>query len=360
MMAIPWWRTTFGEEDIAQLTAAVRGEHISMGPLTEQFECQMGELLHVPYVLAVPSGSAALLLALLALRIKPGDEVIVPNRTFIATAHAALLLGARAVLVDCRSDSPVMDVSQVEKKITSKTRVVMPVHLNGRAVDMASLKDLAKKYDFAIIEDAAQALFSQYQNQSLGTYGQIGCFSMGMTKCISTGQGGLVVTRSRELYEQMKLIRNHGVKDTLKDSYRQMGFNFKFTDLAACLGLRQLKEINERVAHLRGIYRVYEQRMAELPFLEMIPVWLDQGQLPLWVEVLCPEREKVMDFLRSRGIETRQFLPDLHLSPHLRAKGVYPNSTRYGQQGLFLPCGPGQPMENVKQVLHVLNKYKSH
>ncbi|OGW91032.1 MAG: pyridoxal phosphate-dependent aminotransferase [Omnitrophica bacterium RIFCSPHIGHO2_02_FULL_63_14] len=352
-----WWRTAFGEEEIRAVTEAIRGEHVSQGPVTAQFEAQLADALEVPYAVATTSGSMALLMALMALGIKPGDEVIVPNRTFIATAHAAMLLGAKVVLVDARPDLPTMDVSQLEREVTARTRAIMPVHLNGRAVDMTAVNQVAKEYGLLVVEDAAQALFSRNADGFLGTQSDAGCFSLGVTKLISTGQGGFVVTRSRETYERLLLIRNHGVADTMDAEYTRMGFNFKFNDLLASVGLAQLSRVPRRIAHIKAIYARYAAAIADLPFLNLIPVNLEAGGIPLWVECLCQEREPVMAFLNSRRIQTRKFLPDLHLSPHLQNFGEFPRSKVFCERGFSLPGGPEQPLEHIDRVLEALRNF---
>ena len=357
MHKISWWRTSFGEEEVQKLVDSISKEHISQGPVTEQFEAQIAEVLGIPYAVATTSGSVALLMAMMALGIERDDEVIVPNRTFIATAHAALLPGAKVVLVDVRPNIPTVDVSQIRQKITLRTKAIVPVHLNGRAVEMEEIHKIAEEYGLHVIADACQALFSRNSAGFLGTQSDAGCFSLGVTKLISTGQGGVVATRSKETYERLKLIRNHGVVDTFSGVYNQMGCNFKFTDMLASIGIVQLSRVPVRIAHLRVVYAKYAAAIAELPFLKLIPVKVSNGEVPLYVEALCSEREKLMDFLSSQGIQTRPFLPDLHLSPHLKNAGNFPNSKVFSEQGMFLPSGPEQPLENIDHVIETLRFY---
>lgn len=356
--AIHWWRTSLGSAEIEGLTHAVSSRQISQGPLTVEFEAAIAAALQVPFAVATTSGSAALLMALLALDVGRDDEVIVPNRTFVATAHAALLIGAKVVLVDTLPDRPTMDVRQVERCITPRTRAIVPVHLNGRAVDIEGIRALARERGIRVVEDAAQALFSKTTRGYLGTEGDAGCFSLGMTKLISTGQGGVVVTRSAEVYAKLKLIRNHGVTDGLSDEYPRMGFNFKFTDLLASVGLAQLARAADRITHVRRIYARYAEGLDKLAYLRLIPVSVSDGEVPLWVEALCPERGTLMEYLNTHGVETRRFLPDLHMSPHLGVQGPFPNSRLFAEQGLFLPCGPDQPLDNVDRVIELLCSYQ--
>ncbi len=294
----------------------------------------------------------------MALKVGPGDEVIVPNRTWVATAHAAILLGAKVVLVDCLPDIPAMDIAELESKITPRTKAILPVHLNGRAVNMDELNRIARKHKLAVVEDACQALFSKNAAGYLGTQSDIGCFSLGVSKLISTGQGGIAVTRSREIYEQLKLVRNHGVVDNFTDTWNQLGCNFKFTDLLASFGIVQLSLASERIAHVKAVYGRYMAAVAKLNFMQMIPVKVDQGEVPLYVEVFCKERKSLMEFLKVRGIQLRPSLPSLHTSSYFGQGGAFPNSLKFAEQGMYLPCGPSQSLENVDRVIECLNEFK--
>ena len=355
---IPWWRTTFGETEIAGVSASIRNEHISQGPVTAELESKIAAAIDVPYALCTTSGSVALLLAMMTLGIKRGDEVILPNRTWIATAHAPLILGAKVVLVDVRPDIPVMDVSQVRKKITSRTRAIVPVHLCGRSVDMDDIRKIAKERGILVIEDSCQAFFSRNSRGYLGTQSDAGCLSMGMTKLISTGQGGVVVMRDRKIYERMKLVRNHGVIDSFDPTYSRISCNLRFTDVLAAIGLAQLKRVPDRLKHIRAVYDKYEAGLRDLPFARLIPVKVRDGEVPLYVEILSRKRKELMAFLRARGIDVRPFLPDLCMAPYLRTREKFPNSRVFCGQGFFLPSGPGQPLANVKRVIVTLREFK--
>ena len=176
---ISWWRTSFGDGEVEKLRESVQKECIGQGLVTEEFEEEISLALNVPFVVATTNGSAALYMALLSLGIGHGDEVIIPNRTWIASANAILLTGAKVVLVDVRSDLPLIDVAQIQSKITTQTKALMPVHLNGRSADMQGIQRLAEKFGIPIIEDACQAFFSSNFNGYLGTQSDVGCFSLG-------------------------------------------------------------------------------------------------------------------------------------------------------------------------------------
>ncbi|VVB78746.1 UDP-4-amino-4-deoxy-L-arabinose--oxoglutarate aminotransferase [uncultured archaeon] len=358
MEKISWYRTSFGEEEVNELRESVKKECISQGPVTNKLEEKLAEKLNVPYAMVTTSGSVALVMSMMAIGLKPYDEVIVPNRTWIATANAPLITGAKVSLVDVVEDLPLIDASQIEKKINSRTRAILPVHLNGRSNDMEAINKIAKNYDLWVVEDACQALFSKNSNGYLGTQSDIGCFSLGVTKLISTGQGGIIVTKNKELYERLKLIRNNGTENVFVPEYQIPGCNFKFTDLLASIGLVQLTKAEDRINHVTKIYSMYKDAVDSLDYLKMVHVNLSKGEIPLYVEVLCKKKQDLSEFLKSNGIETRPFLPDLNTTKYIEDKGVYPNSKTFSEQGLFLPCGPTQPIENIERVIDSLKKYQ--
>ena len=355
---ISWWRTSFGDREVEKLRESVQKECIGQGLVTEEFEEEISLALNVPFVVATTNGSAALYMALLSLGIGHGDEVIIPNRTWIASANAILLTGAKVVLVDVRSDLPLIDVAQIQSKITTRTKALMPVHLNGRSVDIQGIQRLAEKFGIPIIEDACQAFFSSNFNGYLGTQSDVGCFSLGVTKLVSTGQGGFVVTKNRDVYERLKFIRNHGVTDEFTESYDQFGFNFKFTDLLASFGLVQLSRVSKRIVHLNKIYAKYESAISKFKCVNLLPVNVLSGEIPLYAEVLCPERKELENFLHFHNIQARIVPPDLSLSSCLKDDGSFPNSIRFSDQGLYLPCGPEQPLENIDFVIDTLYDFE--
>ncbi|MBM7866693.1 aminotransferase class I/II-fold pyridoxal phosphate-dependent enzyme [Heliobacterium gestii] len=357
MNAIRWWRTKLGDNEGQRIVASIEQECLSQGAVTAELERQVAASMNVSYAVATTSGSMALLMALLSLGIGPGDEVIVPNRTFIATAHAVLLCGATVVLADTRQDLPLIDLEQAEQLITKRTKAIMPVHLCGRDAGMAEIRQFAKERGLFVVEDACQAMFSRNGDGFLGTQGDIGCFSLGVTKLLTTGQGGLLVTNDEALYQRLKLLRIHGVKDTFEAAYGQFGFNFRFNDILASIGLEQMAHRAEKVERVRAIYDRYREGLQDLEPVRLLPVRETEGEIPLYIEVLCQDREQVRRYLAEQQIESRPFLPNLHLSPHLHAQGKYPKSQRFHEQGLFLPSGPAQPMENIDQVIACLRAY---
>jgi len=352
-----WW-SHVGEEEIRQVGEAIRAKRLSQGPITVEFEKQLGAVLGVEQVAATTSGSTAMLMALIAAGVGPGDEVIVPNRTWIATAHAPWLLGARPVLVDVLPDRPVMDVAQVESLITPATKAIIPVHLNGRSTDLRELRRIAARHGLKVIEDAAQAMGSRNADGLLGTQSFAGCFSLSVAKIITTGQGGYVVARDAMVGERLKAMRTHGVSDVINCVYTQPGFNFRFNDIQAAIGLVQLRQLSERIRRVKTVYARYAEALPRIEWLKFLPADLDAGEVPIYIEVLCPFRERLVAHLARAEIQTRPFCPDLHRAPYFRNAGHYPNSERFAAEGLFLPSGPDQPIENVMRVIEELHQFK--
>jgi dTDP-4-amino-4,6-dideoxygalactose transaminase len=354
---IPYWRTSFDNGENELIAKALQNEHVSQGPIVGEFEKQIANYLGVPYVVATTSGTSALLMSLMAAGIKPGDEVIIPNRTWIATAHAPFALGAVIKLVDVEITRPIIDSSLIEQAITEKTKAIIPVHLCGRSADMRKINAIARKHNLAVIEDAAQALGSRNEDGLLGIQSDMGCFSLSVAKIISTGQGGFIATKSEDNYRKLISIRTQGVGDVINAKWRELGLNFRFTDILAAIGVVQVGLLEKRIKKLEEIYEMYERGLKNIPFLKLIPVELIKGEVPVYVEVLCKERSSLINYLAKMGIQCRPFYPNIEHAEYLNIQGSYPNSKKYEEEGVFLPCGPEQNLDNIKLVIEALNSY---
>ncbi len=355
--SINWWRTSFGEEEILRVVHSLRNEHVSQGKVTEEFEHKLGDFLGVEHVVATTSGTSALTLAYMTLGVRPGDEVIVPNRTWVATAHAALILGAKVVLIDVELNRPVINAQLIEEAITSHTKVIVPVHMNGRSADMKKIRQIASKHDVFIVEDAAQAIASRNSEGFLGTQSDIGCFSLSVAKTVATGQGGFAVTNNTEVASRMKNLRTHGV-ESVKDlsSWNLAGFNFRFTDLQASIGIEQLQRLPYRVNHLKELYQIYSEGLKDSPFT-LIPVDLENGEVPVYNEFLVENRTEWIAYLADHSIDTRPFYPDLDTADYIpQLHSHFPNSRKYGKQGIYLPSGPTQELKNAKVCVDQIMK----
>jgi len=351
---IDWWETALGPAETEAAADAIRKRYIARGPLTHELENGLAEFLGTQHAVLTTSGSVALLLALMARNIGPGDEVLVPNRTFMATANAPLLLGATVRLVDVEERCPVMSPASAEAAVTKNTKAILAVHRNGRAADIGALQSLAAPRGIAVIEDAAQAMGSKRGNACLGTETGLGAFSLGITKLITIGQGGLVATNDDALAERLRRLRNHGSLDARPTRYDEFGFNFRPADVLAGVGLKQLDSVADRMERLRAVYRFYQDALADIPYVRLIPVQMDEGELPLWAEVLCRKRGEVIPRLREQGIYAKPFLPSLSDAAYLKNETPFPNSRPFAEEGMVLPCGPDQPVANLEQTVEAL------
>ncbi len=288
-----------------------------------------------------------------------GDEVIVPCNTWIATANAAMLVGAKVKLVDVLSDRPIIDHEKIAEKITSRTRAIIPVHLNGRAANTKEIKKIASKYNILVIEDACQALLSKNENGFLGTQSLTGCFSFGVTKLITTGQGGMVVTNDKEMYNKLLLVRNNGMESILTPKYERFGVNFKFSDILAAVGIAQLNIIKDHAKSIYELYKKYDDALKNMSLIKLIPVDYNNGELPLYVEIITDHRTKLMEYLKKNGIYTRVLPPALIEAPQLKQAGKYPNSKYFGDNGLYLPSGPDQEKRDIEKVIYSLKEFEN-
>ena len=358
MKRIEHWKINFGEAEIQKIRESILNRNVSQGKITEEFEKKFAELINAKYSLATTSGSIAILMALMSLGIKQGDEIIIPNRTWIATAHAPMLLGAKSVLVDVVPDKPIIDASKIREKITKKTRAIMPVHLNGRSADMIAISKIAKEHDLFVVEDACQAFLSKNANGYLGTQSDMGCFSFAISKLFSTGQGGMVVTNNKKLYEKLKLIRTHGTASTIFPKYNLLGFNFKFTDILASIGIIQLQKAKEKIEHAKKIYLKYSKEIKNLSSIKIIPSDISL-EIPIYIETLAEDRTNLINFLNSKNIYPRPFLPNINSAPYINSKEIFPNSDIFEKKGIFLPSGPDLPIEDVERVIEALKEFEN-
>lgn len=346
---IPWWRIDLGDAEAARLQQAIAVRCINQGRLCRELEERIEEKLHVPHAVTCASGSAALALALLACGVQAGDEVIVPAVTFIATAHAVQLVGARVRLADVRPDRPLLDPAAVAAVITPRTRAIVAVHLNGCGCEMAALR----RFGIPVVEDAAQAFCSRGPEGWLGTLGEAGIFSMSIAKLMTTGEGGVLVTRHGATATAARRLRNQGVDVIADNVFDRFGFNFRLTDLQAAVGLAQFERLAQKIAAVSNVYRFYRDAVPGLPLL---PVTLEAGEVPLWTQVQTPDRAGLLARLAARGIQARPFNPCLADSPHLGSTGEFPNARRFATEVLTLPSGPDQPRADLERVAQVLRE----
>jgi perosamine synthetase len=336
-----FWSPQFGAEEKALVADVIDSGFLNDGEVTARFEKQVAELLGCKHVVTVTSGTAAIFLALAGIGVGAGDEVIVPDVTFIATANAVTLTGAKPVLVDVDPQKLTLDPQCAERAVTPRTKAIVPVHVSGRAVDLGAILDIGRRYGIQVVEDAAEAFQSRHESRCLGTFGIAGCFSLSPNKTITTGQGGLIATdddrlhvRLRELKDQGRPVRGTGGDDT----HNSVGYNFKFTNLQAAVGLGQLNDLPRRLDRMKSIYRSYAEGLRGVPGISVLPFRIEGGEVPQWTDVLVDRRDAVYDHLAARGILGRRFWHPLHTqAPYRMPCDQFPNSTQQIPRAMWLP-----------------------
>ena len=338
---LAWWTPVFGEAEGRGVRDVLASGFVNDGPVTAAFERRLADMLDVPYAIATTSGTSALFLALAALGIGPGDEVIVPDVTFVATANAVRLTGATPVLADVDPTSCCLEPRAAERVLTPRTRAIVPVHVSGRPGPLDALLTFASHQGLFVVEDAAEALGSRLGERALGTIGDVGAFSFTANKLITTGQGGLVVTRNAALARRLRMLKDQGRVERGTggpDAHPTVGYNFKFTDLQAAVGLAQLDDLDRRLAHRRALLAMYRRHLRGVPGVRVIPVDVEAGVCPLWVDAWVDGRDDLHHWLLARGIETRPYWRPVHTQPPYRAADErFPVATSTCAKTLWLP-----------------------
>lgn len=353
---IPVCAPLLTEQDRARVAECLqRGWISSSGPLVGEFEERWAAYCGRGYGVAVSSGSAALTLAIGAIDLQPGDEVILPTFTIISCALAVLQYGAVPVLVDANPDTWCLDASKIEAKITRRTRAIMPVHIYGHPAQMDAILELAERHDLAVIEDAAEAHGAEHFSERdgkwrrCGSFGTLSCFSFYANKVVTTGEGGMVLTDDARLADRLRSLRNLGQASGRRFRHELLGFSARLTALQAALGISQMERIDDIVKRKRWIGRQYAERLTRVRGLELAreQPW---AKSVYWMVGLVLGEEHRMDAhalataLAEQGIETRPFFLGMHEQPALRRRNLFagerhPVAERIASRGLYLPSG---------------------
>jgi perosamine synthetase len=338
----------------------------SKGKYVNAFEKQFAAYCGVPHGIATTSGTTALHLALASLGVGPGDEVIIPAFTMMATAFAVAYCGARPVLVDAEPDTWNMDPEQIREKITDRTRVILPVHIYGHPCDMDPILELAERHHLSVVEDAAEAHGALYRGRKAGGIGHAGCFSFYANKIITCGEGGMMVTADDQLAEKARGLKDLAFDPDHRFLHTDIGFNYRMTNIQAAIGLAQLERISEMVERRRSHARHYSRMLRDIPGIQL-PVEKLWARNVYWMygilvqDEFCMDRDALMDFLTDKGIETRTFFVSMHEQPVFRRMNLFPGE-RYpvaeaiGRQGLYLPSGSGLSDGEIRFVVEAIRE----
>ncbi|MFH1789413.1 MAG: DegT/DnrJ/EryC1/StrS family aminotransferase [Candidatus Altiarchaeota archaeon] len=332
----------------------------SEGPFVKKFEDEFAHYVGCEHGVAVCNGTAALEVSLAAAGVTRDDEVIMPSFTIISCALAALRVGATPVLVDVESETYNMDVSQVEGKITEKTKAVMPVHMYGHPVNMDPLLKVARNHGLKVVEDAAEVHGAEYKGKRCGGIGDVGSFSFYANKIVTTGEGGMVVTNDCEAAERARSYRNLAHNPEKRFLHKELGYNFRMTNLQAAVGLAQLECIDKFIEMKRKNAAEYTKRLSRIDGLKL-PVEKKWAKNVYWMytveldEKLGVTAEEMMNLLKEKGVGTRSFFIGLHQQPCLRDLGLfdgesYPVTEHISRYGFYLPSGLALTDKQVNTV----------
>lgn len=368
---IPLADIDFGPEEFAAVQAVLESKWLTMGSVTQQFEQEFAAFTGAKYALSVSNATAALHMACLALGIGPGDEVIVPSLTFVATANAVRYVGATPVFADVNGhDDFNISPAEIEKHITKQTRAIIVVHYAGYPCDMPRILEIAARHGLEVIEDNAHGVGATLEGRQLGTWGEIGCFSFFSNKNMTTGEGGMLTTNNSELYEKLRVFRSHGMTTLTWDRHKghafsydvvELGYNYRIDEIRAALGREQLKKLPRNNARRAALTRLYRETMQELAPEVTIPFGNHPGESSHHIlPALLPsniERARVMEHLKAQGIQTSIHYPPVHsfsayrsIAPHSHL----PLTEDIARREITLPLYPMMKDEDVINVAQEL------
>ena len=374
---VPFFVPDISESDKLAVMNALNSRMLTDGPQLRKFEREFAKYTGSKYAVGVSNGTAALHLALKALGLKKGDEVIIPNITFVATANSVLLTGATPVLADVNYDDMNISLDSIKQNITSKTKAILPVHIAGKICKMTQIKKIAKKNNLLLIEDCAHAIGTKLNNKHAGTFGSIGCFSFYPTKNFTTIEGGMVITNSKRIAEYVTSARSHGLTRSLADRYSKgkpwdydiinPGFNYRLDEIRASLGLSQLKRINSLNSKRFLASKYYSKQLEEIPGIITPKIFRNKEHTyHLYIIRIKNEfgqnRDVVFKELKKVGIHVSLHYKPLHrFSAYKNLTKTYgrlDNSEQIYKESLSLPLYPSISKKQQDLVIHNIEKYE--
>jgi len=359
---IPISEPLLSGNEAAYVSECVRSGWVSsLGKYIPEFEMRFADFCGVRHGIAVSNGTAALHLALVALGIGPGDEVIVPTLTFIATANAVHYTGATPVFADSEAETWNLDPQDVARRITPRTRAIIPVHIYGHPANMAPILELAKQHSLHVIEDAAEAHGARYQGKRVGGLGEINAFSFYGNKIITTGEGGLLTTDDDILAEKVRFLRDHAMSPEKRYWHTEIGYNYRMTNLQAALGVAQMERIEEFIARKRWIAATYNQGLREIASITLPPEASWATSVYWMYSILLAKdfplsRDEVMLSLRQQNIDSRPFFYPIHVQPPYQADISLPVAEDLSRRGINLPSAVTLGEEDIQRIVQAIRE----
>jgi len=376
MRTIPYGRQWVDSTDIKEVIKILKSDWLTQGPKIKEFEDALCDYTGAKYALAVSSGTAALHIACLAANIKSGDEVITSPITFVASANSILYCGGIPVFADILIDSINIDPEEIHKKITANTKAIMPVHFAGHPCDMEEIKEIAKKNNLLIIEDAAHALGAEYKNSKIGSckYSDMTILSFHPVKHITTGEGGAILTNRKDLYQKLLLFRSHGITKEKEKMTKfegpwhyemhELGFNYRLTDIQCSLGISQLNKIEKFIDRRRELVKIYNEELSEI---EKIVLPLEKPYIKSSWHIYYirlkdfNKRKFIFEKLQDYKIGVQVHYIPVHLQPYYQKNldykaGDFPKAEEYYKSTITLPLYPKMTNKEIKYVISILNR----
>ncbi len=360
----PW----IDDAELTELKRVINSTFVTEHLLTKEFEEMILELTGARHAIAMANGTLALFACLRALGIGPGDEVIVPDLTFVATSNAVVLAGATPVFCDILSDTFCIDVDSARSKLTSKTRALIPVHLYGQSADMERVMAFALENHLQVVEDAAQGVGVRFNGRHTGTIGVLGVLSFYGNKTITCGEGGVVLTDNAELAKICYRLKNHGREQKGVFIHEEIGFNFSFTEMQAAIGVAQLKKLPRIICRKHQIHDTYVKALEKVG--DLVPCYIDPRTNPVFwfTSFLSDSTDKLAAWLLERQIQTRRFFYPLHKQPCYQKESViaaansgsFPVADKIYKQGLSLPSSYLLTDEQQATVIQEIRAFYEH
>jgi perosamine synthetase len=364
---IPITEPSIGKEEFQNINDALKGGWISSkGKYIEIFEKKFSTYCGMNFGVATSNGTTALHLALAALGVKRGDEIIVPSLTFIATANVVNYCNAKPVFVDSHPDYWCIDPEKIEERITSKTKGIIPVHIYGHPCNMDHIMDIAEDRNLFVVEDAAEAHGAEYKGKKVGSFGHINCFSFYGNKILTTGEGGICLTEDNNLTNKMRILRDHGMNPDKKYWHDVIGFNYRMTNLQAAIGVAQLEKLEHFIQKRERIFQWYHEcltKLADNKLITLQPIMSWAKNVPWLYSILISEkyplsRDDVIKKLSEEGIDSRPFFYPLHTLPPYRKKNIQlKNAERIARLGLNLPTFIKIKQNEIRYISNTIEKY---